>query len=415
MTAVNNWLLPVQRQSNPTRLRVPVGVLLSSSFSLCSSAATAESTDAAMRHARELDQEVKAAIDAGRLDDALRYEQEAIEADPAPARIFNLGILHEKNCQPTAAISDFLRFRTEAQCEQASEGTDLARDCEDAEGRIKHARPSDTACVRPGSGPESFPLPPAPATQGILTVTASPRTTQLKIEDPAGRQMVAESGYTNPGAMTGTWKITAQAFGYATEQSAAVVSAGNETSVTFDLQKAGGLSINGSPRGAFLSIRGPNDFRDDEHTLPWRSGGLRAGTYEVHVSASGYEDEVRNVQVPQGATATVQVRLQRYVTPPQEEDAPLAPPVLAPPSASPAREGGGQAAHPPSPRYFRLSLVGGYSAFGGSLGHADAEFEWRPLHGLSFFGDVGVGLPTIGLDWGVGIRWFFVDANVYLV
>jgi hypothetical protein len=97
--------------------------------------------------ALRLDEEARASFAANRTDEAIRKIQEALKLDFAPARLFNLGILFEKECKPAASAENFLRFREVAGCENAVEGTAVARDCEDALSRLIHNADIAAACV----------------------------------------------------------------------------------------------------------------------------------------------------------------------------------------------------------------------------------------------------------------------------
>lgn len=126
-------------------------------------------SEADREEALSLDDAAQQAADANHLDLAIREAEQALRLAYAPVRLFNLGLLHEKNCQITAATSFYFQFREAAHCSAAREGSALARDCEDAASRIVHADAARKSCdmirispAQPVQRPAPNLLPPPP-------------------------------------------------------------------------------------------------------------------------------------------------------------------------------------------------------------------------------------------------------------
>jgi hypothetical protein len=240
------------------------------------------------------------------------------------------------------------------------------------------------------------------AALGTLTITAKPRElVRLDIVDPEGRQTPAGAPYENKAAKPGTWKITASAAGFGDETQTVNVAPDDVTLVKFDLKALGGLSIQGTPAGAAVSVSGPLNFRD-EGGLPWEASGLHAGTYTVRVTREGYADDDESVEVKPGETATVPIALhKREMATPSE--------ATRTGQAAPA-----PAEDPNAFKAWRLSgIVGVLGASPLVIPLIGASAEFSSSKALAYFIQLGVTVPVgvvrVGFAYGAGIRWYFFD------
>ena len=143
---------------------------------------------------------------------------------------------------------------------------------------------------------------------------AKPReAARLTVTEPSGRVQVVGSPYKNPAAAQGTWRVKAEATGYASEERVVRVPPDEATLEKIELQLLGGLAVTGTPGGAAVKVIGPGGWSDDGG-LPAEWTGLTAGTYRVSVTREGYQPlQDLAVTVQPGLTASVPVTLQKQV------------------------------------------------------------------------------------------------------
>ena len=148
-----------------------------------------------------------------------------------------------------------------------------------------------------------------------VTVEAEPaKRVSLEVTDPAGKTVVSGTPFRNRQGKPGVWQVRATAPGYQPVQTAFPASPDHKTVWKIILDRLGGLSVSGTPKGADVSVSGPGGFADSGG-LPWKAKGLTSGTYKVKVTRDGYKDMEHTVEVRAGATVSVPVLLSRIVEP----------------------------------------------------------------------------------------------------
>lgn len=234
------------------------------------------------------------------------------------------------------------------------------------------------------------------AALGTLTVTAKPRdSVRIDLQDPEGKKFSSGIPYDNKSAKPGTWKVTARASGYGDEEQTVQVAPDDVTLVRFDLQLLGGLSIQGTPSGAAVTVTGPARFHD-EGGIPWEATGLQAGRYRVHVTREGYADHDEQVEVKPGETATVQIALQKAAA------------VVV------SREPEAKKAVDEDETHWRFGGLAGILGVSSMvLPTLGGEAEWRMTKSLSYFVDAGVTIPLsrlqVGFAYSLGVRYLLFD------
>jgi hypothetical protein len=180
--------------------------------------------------------------------------------------------------------------------------------------------PSDRALGGPGKRV-------SPVTEAVcdLTIMAKPKdTVLLEIKGPDGRTLKSGWQYKNPSATPGTWRVTASAPGYESEEREVEAPADGVGSANIELKPLGALRVTGTPAGAAVKLTGPRGFADDGGLPESEWSGLALGAYRVAVTRAGYAAWEQEVTVEAGRTAQVAVALEK-----------------AGPAATVARTGGG--------------------------------------------------------------------------
>jgi len=111
----------------------------------------------------------------------------------------------------------------------------------------------------------------------VVTVSPPKTPTQLRLTGPDGKTLEARAPLTLCGATPGTWRIRADAAGFAPAGTTVVVAEGAATRVEFPLQPRGTLEVTGSGKVTLVQANG----RSSERTLPLTLTDAAPGVYTV--------------------------------------------------------------------------------------------------------------------------------------
>jgi len=167
--------------------------------------------------------------------------------------------------------------------------------------------------------------PPPPGTDSAVPVVSSGRKSSavgdlsifakpadlvgLEVTDPSGRKRQSASPFKEPAAKPGRWKVTASADGFQPQTEEFDVPADEATAKNIVLKALGTLEITATPAGKVrLDVTDPKG-KSGAYGSPYRLTGAEPGRWKVQASASGYEAQARDVDVPLVETTRVAVDL----------------------------------------------------------------------------------------------------------
>jgi len=192
-----------------------------------------------------------------------------------------------------SAAAPFSRKTANAQAAQDAQGQPQA------EGRPHTSSRASKAARNVAAAPVA---PPAPA-EGQLIVSSMPMGATVEIEGRAGQQWKAPQ--TIPGLTAGTYKVTFNLPGYATETRSVQVAGGARTPVDVRMTAVKGfITVTGTPSGAHVLING----KDTGKVTPIEFL-VEPGTQNIVVRKQGFLDATTDLKVAVGQSVNYAPKL----------------------------------------------------------------------------------------------------------
>lgn len=193
----------------------------------------------------------------------------------------------------SSAAAPFSRQPADAQSAQDAQGQ------AQAEGRPHTSSRASRAARNAAAAPVA---PPAPA-EGQLMVSSLPMGATVEIEGRAGQQWKAPQ--TIPGLAAGTYKVTFNMPGYATETRSVQVTGGARTPLDVRMTAVKGfITVTGTPAGAHVLING----KDTGKVTPIEFM-VEPGTQNIVVRKQGFLDASTDLKVAVGQSVNYAPKL----------------------------------------------------------------------------------------------------------